>query len=52
MFNITDVDAKTGDTITLLDESLPVDDWASAMDTIHYEILCHLKARLARVYTR
>ncbi len=52
MFDITGIDAKTGDTITLLDESLPVDDWASAMNTIHYEILCHLKARLARVYTR
>ncbi len=52
MFDITGIDAKTGDTITLLDESLPVDNWASAMNTIHYEILCHLKARLARVYTR
>jgi len=52
MFDITGVDAKTGDTITLLGENLPVDDWAKAIDTIHYEILCHLKARLARVYTR
>ncbi|MBR2526361.1 alanine racemase [bacterium] len=52
MFDITGVKAKTGDTITLLDESLPVDNWAYAMNTIHYEILCHLKARLARVYTR
>ena len=52
MFDITGIDAKTGDTITLLDESLPVDDWAKAMNTIHYELLCHLKARLARVYTR
>ena len=52
MFDITGINAKTGDTITLLDESLPVDNWANAMNTIHYEILCHLKARLARVYTR
>ena len=52
MFDITGVDAKTGDTITLLDESLPVDNWANAMNTIHYESLCHLKTRLARVYTR
>lgn len=52
MFDITGIDAKIGDTITLLDESLPVDNWAAAMNTIHYEILCHLKARLARVYTR
>ena len=29
-----------------------IDMFANAMNTIHYEILCHLKARLARVYTR
>ena len=52
MFDITGVDAKVGDVITLLDETLPIDDWAKAMGTIHYEIICHLKARLARVYTR
>ena len=46
------LDAKVGDVITLLDETLPIDDWAKAMGTIHYEIICHLKARLARVYTR
>lgn len=52
MFDITGIDAKTGDTITLIDEELPVENWAKVMGTIHYEILCHLKARLARVYTR
>lgn len=52
MFDITGVDAKVGDVITLLDETLPIDDWAKTMGTIHYEIICHLKARLARVYTR
>ena len=52
MFDITGIDAKTGDTITLIDEDLPIENWANAMGTIHYELLCHLKARLARVYTR
>lgn len=52
MFDITGVNAKVGDVVTLLDETLPIDDWAKAMGTIHYEIICHLKARLARVYTR
>lgn len=52
MFDITGVNAKVGDVITLLDETLPIDDWAKTMGTIHYEIICHLKARLARVYTR
>ncbi len=52
MFDITGVEAKTGDVITLLDESLPIDEWAKIMGTIHYEIMCHLKTRLTRVYTR
>ena len=52
MFDITGINAKTGDTITRLDEELPVENGAKAMNTIHYEILCHLKARLTRVYTR
>ena len=52
MFDITGVNAKTGDIITLLDESLPISNWADSMNTIHYELLCHLKTRLARVYTR
>jgi len=52
MFDITGINAKVGDIITLLDESLPVDNWANLTNTIHYEIICHLKARLARVYTR
>ncbi len=52
MFDITGVEAKTGDIITLTDEELPLEKWAEAANTIHYEILCRLKARLARVYTR
>ena len=52
MFDITGIEAKTGDTITLIDEDLPIENWANIMGTIHYELLCHLKARLARVYTR
>ncbi len=52
MFDITGINAKTGDVITLLDESLPIEDWANIMGTIHYEIMCHLKTRLTRVYTR
>ncbi|MGN1124875.1 MAG: alanine racemase [Candidatus Gastranaerophilaceae bacterium] len=52
MFDITGVNANVGDVITLLDESLPIDNWANIMGTIHYEIICHLKARLTRVYTR
>lgn len=56
MFDITGLEAKTGDIITLLGTDkgnfLEVDNWAKLMGTISYEILCKLKARLSRVYTR
>ena len=29
-----------------------IDSWAKKLDTIHYELMCRLKVRLARVYTR
>ena len=52
MFDITGVDAKCGDIITVLDEDLPIDDWANILNTINYELTCRLKVRLPRVYTR
>ncbi len=56
MFDITGIDAKEGDIITLLgqdeDNFFSVDTWANALDTINYEITCRLKVRLARVYVR
>lgn len=52
MFDITDVDAKLGDVITLLDENHSIDEWAKILNTINYELTCRLKVRLPRVYTR
>lgn len=52
MFDITDVDAKLGDVITLLNEEKSIDEWAKILDTINYELTCRLKVRLPRVYTR
>lgn len=52
MFEITDIDAKEGDVITLLGDNLPIDDWAKIVNTINYELTCRLKVRLPRVYTR
>ncbi len=49
MFDVTDVDTQPGDVITLLGN---VDEWARILDTINYTILCGLKVRLPRVYTR
>lgn len=52
MFDITGLDVHEGDVITLSDETLPISDWANILNTIHYELTCRLKVRLARVYTR
>lgn len=52
MFDITGIDAKAGDVITLLDENNLIDEWAKILGTINYELTCRLKVRLPRVYTR
>ncbi|MCD7740051.1 MAG: alanine racemase [Candidatus Gastranaerophilales bacterium] len=56
MFDITDINANEGDIITLLgndgDETISVNDWADLRGTINYELICRLKVRFSRVYTR
>lgn len=56
MFDITGVKANEGDVITLLgvdgDIKISINEWAEILGTINYELLCRLKARLSRVYTR
>ena len=56
MFDITGVEANEGDIITLVgqdgDENISFDDWANILGTINYELMCRLKVRLSRVYTR
>lgn len=52
MFDVTGVNCKTGDIITLLDENKSIDEWAKILNTINYELTCRLKVRLPRVYTR
>ncbi len=52
MFDITGIDAKENDVITLLGEGLYIDEWAKILGTINYELTCKLKVRLPRVYTR
>lgn len=52
MFDITGVDAEIGDVITLLDEVNTIDKWAEILGTINYELVCRLKVRLPRIYTR
>ena len=52
MFDITGVCANEGDVITLIGEEISINDWAKILGTINYELICRLKARLSRVYTR
>lgn len=57
MFDISNVYAKEGDVITLLGEeengiALSIDEWAKIVGTINYELICRMKVRLPRVYTR
>jgi alanine racemase len=52
MFDITGVDANEGDIITLIGEGISINEWANILGTINYELVCRLKARLSRVYTR
>lgn len=56
MFDITGINAQEGDIITLIGqnekESISINEWAQILGTINYELICRLKARLSRVYTR
>lgn len=56
MFDITGTNAQEGDIITLIGqdekETISINEWAKILGTINYELICRLKARLSRVYTR
>lgn len=56
MFDISGAEANEGDVITLLGTDgnleININEWAEILGTINYELLCRLKARLSRVYTR
>ena len=57
MFDISDLDnPQVGDVITLIgkdgEKELSISGWANILNTITYELVCRLKIRLPRVYTR
>ena len=53
MFDISEIkDPKVSDVITLTNNKLPISSWAKTLNTISYELICRLKMRLPRVYTR
>jgi alanine racemase len=57
MFDVTHVpDITVGSTITLLgqqgDQCIWLDTWAALLSTIEYELMCGLRVRLPKTYTR
>lgn len=53
MFDISEIkDPKVNDVITLLGKEIPINSWAEKLNTITYELICRLKMRLPRIYTR
>lgn len=57
MFDVSDINnINVGDVITLLGEDgnefISIDSWADKLNTINYEIICRLRVRLPRIYTR
>jgi alanine racemase len=61
MFDVTHVtDAMVGDTITLIGReddgeigpAIWLDDWGKKANTIEYELMCALRVRLPKTYTR
>ena len=51
MLDITGVDAKVGDVVTIFGEDPSVDELAEILDTIPYEILTSIPRRIERVVT-
>lgn len=52
MVDVTDTDAREGDPVILFGEALPVQELATTLDTIPYEILTSISPRVKRVYYR
>ncbi|MCC8134617.1 MAG: bifunctional UDP-N-acetylmuramoyl-tripeptide:D-alanyl-D-alanine ligase/alanine racemase [Tannerellaceae bacterium] len=52
MIDVTDIEAKEGDTAIIFGEELPVTDLSDRLDTIPYEILTTISPRVKRVYYR
>lgn len=48
--DLSQVDAKVGDTVTLWGDGLPVEDIAEYVGTISYELLCGVKSRVKKIF--
>lgn len=52
MVDVTDINAKEGDPVTIFGEELPIIELAEAIDTIPYEILTSVSSRVKRLYVK
>ena len=50
MVDLTNVQAKEGDTVVVFNEQHPVEEVAKAAGTIPYEILSRISRRVKRIY--
>lgn len=52
MIDVTDIDAKEGDSVIIFGEDLPVSELSDKLDTIPYEMFTSISPRVKRVYFR
>jgi alanine racemase len=52
MLDVTGVDVRVGDTVTVFGEDPTVDELASILDTIPYEVMTSIPRRIDRVIVR
>ena len=52
MIDVTEVECRTGDRVEIFGDAVPTEDVADSLDTIPYEILTSVSARVKRVYFR
>lgn len=53
MFDISEIETPlVNDVICLIDRENPISNWANILNTITYELICRLRLRLPRIYTR
>ncbi|MRT94540.1 bifunctional UDP-N-acetylmuramoyl-tripeptide:D-alanyl-D-alanine ligase/alanine racemase [Ancylomarina sp. 16SWW S1-10-2] len=50
MIDLTDIDAKVGDIVTIFGDDYPLSKMAQKLDTIPYEILTTVSRRVKRIY--
>lgn len=52
MLDVSGIDCKEGDTVTIFGKEQPADTIAALCDTINYEICCNISRRVPRLYLR